>query len=195
MDIIKKWKKRPYSWSQHSAFRDYDKEEWYQSYALGIKKPSNKRMEFGSLVGKRIESDPTYIPQLPRGEMEYGINVKMGKIELVGYMDSYEPEIQTISEFKTSSKDGWSQEKVDKHNQLDFYCLLLMLKENIKPEEVKINLYHLVVEESGDFTIKFASPFTINTFRTKRTTKDILMFGAEIVKQRKEMELYILNKR
>ena len=193
-DLIKKWQKRPYSWSQHSSFRDYDKEEWYQSYVLGIKKPPNKKMEFGSLVGKRVESDPTYIPQLRRGgTMEYGITVTMGDIELVGYMDQYFENEKHIDEYKTSGKDGWNKKKVDEHNQLDFYCLLLLLKHQIQPEDVTISLHHLHVCEGGDFSLKFCSPFTIDTYHTKRTTKQVLLFGAEIVKQRKEMLDYILN--
>lgn len=192
-ELIKKWKARPYSWSQHSQFRDYSPEEWYQSYVLGIRKPSNKRMDFGSAVGKRIESNPNYIPQLPRGIMEYGVEVKMGKIDLVGYFDSYNEEEIIIDEFKTSSPAGWSQEKVDSHDQLTMYCLLLMLKHNIKPEQVRIRLHHLHTEESGDFSIKFASPFRIDTYETKRDTRRVLMFGAEIIKQRKEMLDYIKN--
>ena len=190
---IAKWKARPYSWSQHSSFRDYDKEEWYQSYIMGIKKPSNRRMDFGSQVGKRIETDPNYIPQLPRGVMEHGINVFMDDIELTGFMDSYIPEEIHIHEFKTSSPTGWTQDKVDNHHQLTFYCLLLLLKESIKPEDVKITLHHMVTEESGDFSIKFAAPFSLNSYPTKRTIRDVLMFGAEIVNQRKEMEQYILD--
>lgn len=192
-ELIKKWKARAYSWSQHSSFRDYSPEDWYQSYVLGIKKPNNRRMDFGSAVGKRIESDPTYIPQLPRGIMEYGVEVKMGKIDLVGYFDSYNEGELIIDEFKTSSPTGWPQDKVDKHDQLTMYCLLLMLKHNIKPEQVRIRLHHMHTIESGDFSIKFASPFTIDTYETKRDTKRTLMFGAEIIKQRKEMEQYIKN--
>lgn len=192
-ELIKKWKARPYSWSQHASFRDYSPEDWYQSYVLGIKKPSNRRMDFGSAVGKRIETDPTYIPQLPRGIMEYGIEINMGKIRLVGYMDAYKPEELEIHEYKTSAPTGWSQDKVDDHDQLTMYCLLLMLANNTKPEDVKINLHHLHTVESGDFSIKFASPFTIDTYETKRDTKRVLMFGAEIIKQRKAMEQYIKN--
>ncbi len=192
--IIEKWAKRPYSWSQHSSVRDWDKEEWYQSYILGVRKPGNKRMDFGSAVGKRIESDPTYIPQLPRGGiMEYGINVMMGDVELVGYMDQYFEEEKRIEEYKTSSRDGWTQKKVDSHNQLDFYLLLLLLKHNIKPEDVTISLHHLHTCETGDFSIGFCKPFTIDTYITKRTTEQVLRFGAEIINQRKEMLEYILN--
>lgn len=190
---IEQWRRRPYSWSQHQSFRDYNKEEWYSKYILGNPTPTNKRMAFGSAVGKRIETDPTYIPQLPRGIMEYGIEVDMGDIKLVGFMDAYEPVSKTINEYKTSSPTGWDQKKVDEHGQLTLYALLLMLKENIKPEELTIQLHHMHTEEAGDFTIKFASPFTIDTYETKRDTKRVLMFGAEIIKQRKEMEEYIKN--
>lgn len=190
-ELIARWKARPYSWSQHSSFRDYNPEDWYQSYVLGIKKPSNRRMDFGSQVGKRIESDPTYIPQLPRGIMEYGVEVKMGKIDLVGYFDSYNEDELIIDEFKTSSPTGWNHEKVDSHDQLTMYCLLLYLKHLIKPEQVRIRLHHMHTIEGGDFSIKFATPFTIDTYETKRDTKRVLMFGAEIIKQRKEMLKYI----
>jgi hypothetical protein len=60
---LEKFFARPFSWSNFSSFRDYDKEEWYNNYILGKKAPPNARMTFGSLVGKRIETDPTYIPQ------------------------------------------------------------------------------------------------------------------------------------
>lgn len=191
---IEKWKKRKYSWSQHSSFRNYDKEEWYSKYILDTPIPTNKRMTFGSLVGKRIESDPKYIPQLMRGGvMEYGVTASMRDFEIVGYMDQYFTEQKHIDEYKTSGEGGWSQDKVDKHNQLDFYCLLLMLKENIMPEDVTIFLHHLVTEEGQDFSIKFKSPFTINSYHTKRTTMQVLEFAAEITKVRKDMEDYIIN--
>lgn len=191
---IKKFLARPYSWSCHSAFRDYDRELWYSKYIFGIPTPSNRRMDFGKAVGQRIEKDPTYIPQLPReGILEYSVEVKMGDVNLIGYMDSYCEEKKILNEFKTSGVNGWDQKKVDLHHQIDFYCLLLLLKNKTKPEEVTIRLHHLITEEGGDFTVKFATPFTLNSYSTKRTTKQVLIFGAEIVKQRKEMEQYIKN--
>lgn len=190
---IEQWRRRPYSWSQHQSFRDYDKEEWYSKYILGNPTPTNKRMLFGSAVGNRIETDPTYIPQLPRGIMEYGIEVMMDDIALVGYMDAYDPETKTINEYKTSSPTGWDQKKVDEHGQLTLYCLLLLLKENINPEDVTIRLHHMHTVEDGAFNISFKSPFTLVSYETKRTTKDVLMMGAEIIKLRKEMEEYVKN--
>jgi phage FluMu protein Com len=191
---LEKFFARPFSWSNFSSFRDYDKEEWYNNYILGKKAPPNARMTFGSLVGKRIETDPTYIPQLPReGTLEYEVKVMMGDIELVGYMDAYCPDKKIINEFKTSSKAGWSQKKVDVHDQLTFYALLLYLKYKTKPEDLTIRLHHLHTCETGDFNIAFCKPFTIDTYITKRTTKQVLMFASEIIRLRKEMEEYILT--
>ncbi len=191
---LKKFLSRPFSWSNFSSFRDYDKEEWYNNYILGKKSPPNARMTFGSLVGKRIETDKTYIPQLLRGGiMEYEVRVKMGDIELVGYMDQYFVNEKEIHEYKTGGANSWNQKKVDNHQQLDFYSLLLYLRDKTKPEEISFNLFHLHTEEKGDFSIGFVKPFTLNHYKTKRTTKQVLMFASEIVRIRKDMEKYILN--
>lgn len=191
-DLIKKVFSRPFSWSQFSSFRDYDKEKWYQNYVLGFKEPPNARMTFGSQVGKRIETDPTYIPQLPRGIMEYELKATMNDIELIGYADSYNPETKELDEFKTSSPTGWTQKKVDSHDQLTYYALLLHLRDKVKPEHLTIRLHHMHTCEDGSFNIAFCKPFSLDTYTTKRTTRQVLMFASEILRVRKEMEEYIL---
>lgn len=192
-DKIEQWRTRPHSWSQHNLFRDYDKEEWFSKYILCIPTPKNKRMKFGSAVGKRIETDPAYIPKLPRQKgMEHVIEASINDINLIGILDSFGDNI--IEEYKTSGPTGWSQDKVDKHDQLTFYCLLLMLSQNIEPEKLTINLHHMHTLENGDFTITFAKPFKLDTYVTTRTTERCLKFGAEIINIRMEMEEYIKNK-
>ena len=192
-DLIKKVFSRPFSWSQFSSFRDYDKEKWYQNYVLGFKEPPNARMTFGSQVGKRIETDPTYIPQLPRGIMEYELKATMKDIELIGYADSYNPKKKELDEFKTGGASSWNQKKVESHDQLTFYALLLYLRNEAKPEDLTIRLHHMLTQENGDFSIGFAKPFTLTTYTTKRTKKQVFMFASEIIRLRKEMEQYILN--
>ncbi len=191
---INKWLNRDYSWSQHSSFRDYNKEDWYKKYILGEETPSNKRMEFGSTTGKRIEKDKDFLPQIPRGGvMEYKVRAKMGDFYVIGYLDQFFKETPGIDEYKTSSPTGWDQKKVDKHDQFTFYTLLLALKNNIKPESLLMRLYHLHTEEKGDFSIGFASPFAMDVYETKRTMKQISDFSKEIVQIRKEMLEYALN--
>jgi hypothetical protein len=193
---LKKFRARPFSWSQFSSFRDYDKEEWYNNYILGVKAPPNARMTFGSLVGKRIEKDLSYIPQLPRHIMEYEMTATLkdahGDFSLVGYADSYNPETKELDEFKTGGVSSWNKKKVESHDQLTFYALLLYLRNEAKPEDLTIRLHHMLTEEKGDFSIGFAKPFTLTTYTTRRTTRKVLMFASEILRLREEMEQYIL---
>jgi hypothetical protein len=68
-----------------------------------------------------------------------------------------------------------------------------MLRHKVKPEDVTCTLHWLPTADKGDFTLGFRTPFKVHHFNTKRTTKDCLLMGAEIIKQRKEMEEYIKN--
>ena len=191
-ELLDKWYARKLSWSQLSAFRDYNKQDWFDSYILGNKKPPNARMEFGSRVGKKLETDPNFLPEIPReGIMEYGVEAKLESFALTGFMDSFCKDKLIINEFKTSSPNGWSQSKVDSHQQLDFYALLLYLKHKIKPEDITIRLHHLHTQENNDFTISLTNPVIITTYETKRTLLQVLKFAGEIKKIRNEMEKYI----
>lgn len=193
---LKKFRERPFSWSNFSAFRDYDRELWYSRYILNQKTPENSKMVFGKLVGKRIEKDLSYIPQLPRHIMEYEMTATLkdahGDFSLIGYADSYNPETKELDEFKTSSPTGWTQKKVDSHDQLTYYALLLHLRDKVKPEHLTIRLHHMHTCEDGSFNIAFCKPFSLDTYTTKRTTRQVLMFASEILRVRKEMEEYIL---
>jgi hypothetical protein len=122
-----KWEKRAYSWSQHSQFSMYSKEEWYKRYILGERMPTTKEIDFGSAVDKRIQNDPTYIPQIPRGtSLQYTINVNLGDIPLVGLFDIFDENILFLGEIKTG-KAEWNQKRADEHGQITLYCLLLYL--------------------------------------------------------------------
>lgn len=188
---IKRFLARPYSWSCHSAFRDYDRELWFKRYILGEKTPQTKELDFGKIVGSRLELDPTYIPEVPREKvMEYELTAKMGKVQLIGYADSYGEDTKTLREYKTG-KAEWNQERVDEHGQITLYMLMLMLRDGITPEEITCTLHWLPTENKGDFSLGFRKPFKVHHFTTKRTTKQVLMFGAEIIRLRKEMLKYI----
>lgn len=190
---LETWRKRPHSWSQHSQFRDYDKEQWYQRYVLGKRMATTKEIDFGSLVDKRIQNDPSYIPKIPRGtSLQHTITLPFGNFSLTGLFDIFDEVITFIGEVKTG-KAEWDQERVDKHDQITMYCLLLYLKDNILPDGVKLKLYWLPTCENADFSISFARPFKIHEFETKRSLEQCLNFAAEVVNIRKEMEQYILN--
>ena len=190
-----KWNKhkKPLSWSAISSF-GYNKEQWYRSYVLGIKDPPSKEMEFGSYIGKRLETEPDFMPEVERciTGMEYKLHVTFGDIELIGFCDSFDINNFILYEFKTSSnKNKWTQESVDSHGQIDMYLLMLYIKHNIRPEEVKeINLFYIPVKENGGFEMEVDASMQIQRFKTKRTTKDIIKFGVLINQTIKEMEAY-----
>lgn len=192
--------KRLLSWSQISQF-EYDKEKWYRSYVLGQKDPPSAEMLFGNKIGKQLENDPTFMPYIPReSHMEYKFQAKLGKVEMIGYADSYSPEKYLLREYKTGIPK-WDQKRVDLHAQIDCYLLMLYLSKGIKPEQVECHLHWMPTKktEHGDFTktIEFVDDIEQNVqhFTTKRTTRDILEFGVRINKVLKEMEEFKLSKK
>ncbi len=182
------YKKRPLSWSAISSFQ-YDKDQWYRKYILGERQSENAAMTFGKLVGERLAKDPTYLPNVPRGDIyEYELRSSIKKIEMLGFIDSYSPDKKLLLEFKTGK--AWDQEKAQNHGQLRMYALMLYLKEKIKPEDLTIKLVSMETEARGDFSMTFVKNMKPLIFDVKLTTKDVLMFGAEIIKITKQMEEY-----
>lgn len=196
---IKRWKERQYSWSQHSSFK-YDPEQWYQKYILGIESPKTPELEFGSMVGKKLETDQTFLPQIKRNNvMEHEFRCMFNGIELVGYADSFcTITNKELQEYKTGVKP-WDQKRVDEHGQITMYLLMHYLITKTRPEDLDITLWWMPTkrQENGDFTVEisFIEPIekNIKFFKTKRTMKDILSFGVEIKKTYKKMELYALS--
>lgn len=188
-------RKRPLSWSAISSF-EYNPEQWYRKYVLGIEEKPNPAMLFGKLVGERIASDPTFLPNLPRLSLyEYeqpdGLRSMFGKIPLLGYIDSYEPHT-TLFEYKTGQR-LWTQKRVDEHGQIDMYLLLLWLKYKIKPTDIAVTLFWMPTQDNSDFNISFINEKKIYPFPTTRTLQDILNFGARINRVYKEMDEYCQN--
>jgi len=200
---IKKWKERPFSWSQMSSF-EYSADQWYRKYYLGETQKVSAEMDFGKDIGEKLATDPSFMPHIPRQKhMEYGVQVKLGDIELVGYFDSFDdlPEggIYPLDEYKTGKKP-WDQKRADSHGQITFYCLLLWLAKKIKPENVLPRIHWMPTEEvdqsfkdfmNGKRNIEFTKNTQLLTFVTKRSMSDVLVFASRINKTRKAMEDYI----
>lgn len=210
------WKKRPLSWSAISSF-EYDPEQWYQKYIVhgpcirGDEKTGfcfiakmysfvcpviakSKEMDFGSLIGKKLETNPKFLPIVPRhNKMEHEFKCKFGKLELVGYSDSFcLITLKKLAEYKTGKK-AWDQKRVDEHGQLTMYLLMHYLITKIKPEDMEeIMLVWMPTQDNGDFSISFIEPIekNIKIFYTKRTMMDILQFGKRINSVVKQMEEY-----
>lgn len=206
------WKKRPVSWSMISSF-EYDPEQWYQKYVVHgpctkefcfiykITPPSgcpvvssSKEMEFGKVIGKKLETNPKFLPMIERhNKMEHPFeNIKFGKLILVGYADTFcDITFKKLDEFKTG-KRAWDQKRVDEHGQLTMYCLMNYLNNKIRPEDVVIKLIWMPTQDNGDFSISFVEPIekNIKIFYTKRTMMHILQFGKRINSVFKQMQIY-----
>ena len=213
---MKTWnKKYPLSWSSIALFTgvyagkekslEQCKEEWYKKYVL-LEQPvfterEKARMKLGTDVGKRLEVDPTYLPQVPRyGKDEYKFSVCLGgKINLVGYADTFDHvTCKRLGERKTGA--NWDQKKVDDHGQITLYCLMNLIQNKIRPEDTEIHLCWLPTEEieHADFHYEFKLVDNIESkikiFKTKRTTIQVLKFAEFIKDTYSEMELYCENR-
>lgn len=149
-------------------------------------------MKAGRNIGEAL-LDPKYLPQVPRPEIyELNLEAKLGKIKIVGHLDGWTPSTKELKEFKTSTNPNrWTQQKVDLWGQLDMYCLLLYENYKIRPEDIKIQLIAILLEESGSFGLEPTGE--IKVFETKRTMKDLAIFGAKIKGIFKEMEEYVAS--
>lgn len=189
-------KQRPLSWSAISSF-EYDPEQWYKKYVLGEEQKLSAEMIFGKKIGKRLETDPTFLPQIPRhSKMEHAFNVMFGEIPLVGYADSFcDVTNKRLLEFKTGKKE-WDQKRVDEHGQLTMYCLMNYITNKINPEDMDIQLIWMPTRETGSFDIEFIEPIekNIKVFNTKRSMVQMLSFAAKIKRIYKEMEDYAQQK-
>lgn len=187
---------RPLSWSAISSF-EYDPEQWYKKYILNEILPKSKEMEFGSCIGKKIETDPAFMPFVPRHcKMEHPFTVVFSGIKMVGYADSFCTKThKKLIEMKTGKK-AWDQKRANEHGQITLYALFNFITNKIKPEDTEFDLVWLPTQENGSFEINFVEPIekTMMIFRTKRSMTDILRFGQRITNTVKEMQLYVDNR-
>lgn len=200
-------KKRPVSWSFISSF-EYNPEQWYENYVLGIKSTS-KEMTFGSSIDLKLQDDPKFLPHVVRYPiMQHKMEAKFGKVPLIGVADTYRPkgyqEVFKVGErmevggflpaslrdYKTGKK-AWDQKRADETGQLTMYCLLLWFTEKIQPEHVDLYIDWLPTKEGGDFAICFRdNNVKAFTFKTRRTMQQVLEFGQRIHKVLAEAEAY-----
>lgn len=189
---IEKFLKRPLSWSSISSFR-YNPDEWYEKYINGKSGRNTGPIVFGKNVGERLATEQDFLPEVPRlKEYEHELCVKIGKIQCIGFLDNFDLDNRAFSEFKTGKR--WTQDKANKHGQIDMYCCLIYLKYGIKPEELDIKLIWMPTEEQQDFRTDFIKDMKPVIFPIKKTMRDILSFMAEIQIIHVQMQEFILSK-
>lgn len=196
---MKRDKNKAMSWSQLSTFDnpDYpkysDPEKWYKRYILKEEEPTKAVFEFGSKIDTLIQTDSTFLPELPRyPKMQYKLEGVYKKIKLVGYADGIDFENNILVDYKTG-KQAWDKKRTDQTTQLTMYVTLLYISKKINPKKIQCKIYWLETYEKGDFTIDFVKDMQVKTFETKRTMADVLKCLGWIERTVKAMDKYVAN--
>lgn len=199
-DIHEFFKVRPLSWSAVSSF-EYNPDEWYKRYIQNIKQEENLAMKFGKTFAESIEKGKPLAPvtiihdkPIMGKNVEHKFEVVFNKVPLIGFADTFcHKTFKKLGEFKTA-RTLWTQQKVDQHGQITMYCLMNLITNKIKPEDMDIFLECIQTKESGDFTVEFMKPLKVHHFKTKRTMSEVLAFGTRINNIVKDMQLYAESK-
>lgn len=202
-DIYKFLETRPLSYSALNAFSDDEwgnPEKWYQSYILGIKQ-SSKYLDFGNYVDKKFQSDPTFLPTIPRigkfqHKMEAVLILQKRKIPLIGFADQHKPIKRIATRDLKTGKQGayqWNQKKADTTEQLTFYALLHWLCDGIRSEDIDFYIDWVPTYEKADLKIDFVKPIVPVTFKTKRTMAQVIALCSKIERTLEEMQEYVRN--
>ena len=179
---LDKFKKRSLSWSSLSQW-EYDREAWARKYLLGISEPANAQMVAGKRVGELLATIPSFLLNVPRYTVfEKELRFKIGKIPIVGFIDSFQEEPLAMLEYKTHLKtDKWTQEVADSHGQLLLYIAGLWLLYDVPPEKIGCHLVAIPMIETGDFKITLAKK-PHQMFEVKHTKVEVLNFLIEVKK-------------
>lgn len=110
--------------------------QFRDKYYLGKPSITTPEIIFGKKIGKMME-DPTEVKKCPVLSTitnfpikEHRIEIDIGGVKVMGYLDQFDPTPCAIVEMKTGhvSQDGdepWDQYKVEKHKQLDWYSMMV----------------------------------------------------------------------
>jgi len=143
------------SWSSFSLWQS-NKDRYKKMYFENSEPLDTKYLRFGKSIASSIE-DGTYIGSLPNlvvyPVVEFKINTKIGDVDILSYIDSYDPEKNIFREYKTG-KIPWTQAKVQKHGQLLFYAVALRAITGIAPQHCHLDWIETKeVESSGVWDI------------------------------------------
>jgi hypothetical protein len=184
------------SWSQYSLWNT-SKREYWKRYGLGEDRSQNKYFAKGRELGDALEHDDDgsgsmddllslVVTQVPKLEfMEYKLEVKMKNGEnLLSFLDTASDDGAMFYEYK-SGKIPWTQEKVDKHDQMLFYALSLY----ILSERTCIPTSKLVwveTEQTETEGLKYTG--LVEVFSRNFTREEIEEFEDKLIAAIKEIE-------
>lgn len=173
------------SWSQLNCL-EKDPNEYYQRYAEGLEMPRTPYLELGKRLATALEDggDEYGNPMINHlvlfmpyniGKREVEITADFEGIPLKGVLDLFHEKSLVFRECKSGKH--WTQSMVDRHGQLTFYQLLIYLKYGKFANPIYLD-WAETKEEDGElsFTGK------IQTFKTERGLKDLILMGGRVHK-------------
>lgn len=171
-------------------------ERYIRQYILGEKEFVNNRMDFGSRVAYAEEtgeqSDDEMInmlvallPKYPIHEHEIRVAMQTdhGEITLLGKLDKFDDKTLAFRDTKTGTKK-WTQNRADRHSQLDHYATMIWLKHGKMPHAIHLDWAETEIQEDGSVCLTGG----IQTFEVKKTLADILKYMARASKVAREID-------
>lgn len=189
---------RALSWSAISSF-EWNRDQWWRKY-VGKEIPEiTPELEFGSMVDKRIQEDPTFLPKLERFPvMQHKMECVFNDIPLIGIADQFDPNPKHIrlADDKTGRRI-WDQKRADETGQLTMYSLELWLTQKIRPEDIDFEIRWFPTHYK-DGKIAFIEEYHTKlqpvVIRTKRTMREVLAFGQRIIDTYTAMHEYAAHR-
>lgn len=190
---------RPLSWSAIGSFV-WDKEQWYTKYILGLEQLQTPELIFGKKFADSCEAKKPLSPVTILSKMEHELLFNIGDIPMIFYSDTFDDvTLRETGEYKTGVKK-WDKKRVDEHGQITLGALGNFIVNKVKPEECNLWLEWMPTQKipkangdykGFDYEIDFIDPKDVRRFNTRRTTRDVLMFGVYVKQVVKEMQEYV----
>lgn len=126
----------PRSYLSYSSISLWEKNKdgFRKRYYENVKDPETPEMAFGKKIAKLLEDNDPLMAKIPRySSPEHKIEVIIGEVPLIGYVDSFEPGPNSILEYKTGrakpdGKPRWDAVEVARTDQLPMYSLMVKEK-------------------------------------------------------------------
>ena len=184
------------SWSQYSLWTK-SKREYWKRYGLNENRSGNKFFAKGKELSEALDHDDDgsnstdellsmvlqNIPRLDFQEVELRVQMKNGET-LLSYVDSGCLDFTEFYEYKTG-KIPWTQELVDKHDQMLFYALSYY----IKSERMLIPTSKLIwveTEQTETEGLKYTG--LIQEFNRSFTVEEVEAFEDTLIAAIEEIE-------
>lgn len=174
-----------------------DKNAFRRRYYENEKPPETVETIFGKRIAELLEDNHDDLSHVPRYECpEHSIAITIEGVKILGYIDNFCPHTFSFLEYKTGHKDKngkepWNKLKVEKHEQLPFYSMLIKEKYG----KVK-NTCHLIWLETEfiNKTIEFDGHTLTADTRELKLTGKVKKFSRTIYEwQRKKIKKELLQ--